>query len=281
MAATSLRLQPFNNVVATGLANTDLRHLFGYTIQRLTLDFTGSGALTKSMLTQLQLKANGKVIVDTDGAKLDARNQYRGISANAGFLTLDFLELRNKTKNGMEGGGLDTTVGIRDLRLEVKIAGATTPALSGVAEITTPQVSAEYASIRPLISRVHRLTQTIGAAGEFLLQVPHLDPNSGGSIFKRIAVFSANMSAARVERNGVREMDVVSAAYNNFNQAEYQNVPQAGLFMLDFINDHFMEGRALDTRPAGGCTTCQIYGTFTAGETITIEAEVMEPLDVY
>jgi hypothetical protein len=280
MAAQSLRLQPFNNVVATGLANTDLRHLFGYGIQRLSLALGGT-SLTKSMITGLQLKANGKVIVDTDGPKLDARNQYRGISANAGFLTLDFLELRNKTKLGMEGGTLDTTVGIRDLRLEIQIAGATAPALSGVAEIITPQVSAEYQNVRPLIARVHRLTQTIGASGEFLLQVPHLDPNSGGSIFKRIAIFSANMTAARVERNGVREMDIISAAYNNFNQGEYQNVPQAGMFMLDFINDHFMEGRALDTRPAGGCTTCQVYGTFSAGETITIEAEVMEPLDVY
>lgn len=280
MAAQSLRLQPFNNVVATGLANTDLRHLFGYGIQRLTLALGGT-TFTKSMITSLQLKANGKVIVDTDGPKLDARNQYRGISASAGFLTLDFLELRNKTKLGLEGGTLDTTVGIRDLRLELGISGATAPALSGVAEISTPQVDANSAALRPLIARVHRLTQTIGASGEFLLQVPHLDPNSGGSIFKRIAIFSSNITACRVERNGVREVDIISAAYNSFNQAEYQNVPQAGLFMLDFVNDHFMEGRVLDTRAAGGCTTCQIYGTFSAGETITVEVEVMEPLDVF
>lgn len=280
MAATSLRLQPFNNVVANGVANTDLRHLFGYGIQRIALQLGGT-TLTKSMITSLQLKANGKVIVDTDGPKLDARMQYRGISANANFLTLDFMELRAKTKLGMEGGTLDTTVGIRDLRLEVQIAGATAPTLQGVAEITTPQLGAEYSSIRPLIARVHRMTQTIGAAGEFALTVPHLDPNSGGSIFKRIAIFSSNMTAARVERNGVREMDVINTAYNNFAQSEYQRVPQAGLFMLDFIQDNVFENRVLDTRPAGGCTTCQIFGTFSAGETVTIEAEVLEPLDVY
>lgn len=280
MSATSLRLQPFNNVVATGLANTDLRHLFGYGIQRLILNLGGT-TFTKSMITGLQLKANGKVIVDTDGAKLDARNQYRGITANANFLTLDFLELRAKTKLGMEGGTLDTTVGIRDLRLEVQISGATAPTLQGMAEISTPQTSPEYANVRPLIARVHRITQTIGASGEYQLAVPHLDPNSGGSIFKRIAVFSSNMSACRVERNGVREVDIISAAINNFNQTEYGKTPQAGLFMLDFVNDNIMEGRVLDTRPAGGCTTCQVFGTFTAGETITIEVETLEPLDVY
>ena len=151
MSATSLRLQPFNNVVASGTANTDLRHLFGYGIQRLILNLGGT-TFTKSMITGLQLKANGKVIVDTDGSKLDARNQYRGITANANFLTLDFLELRAKTKLGMEGGTLDTTVGIRDLRLEVAISGATAPTLQGMAEICTPQVSPEYAGVRPLIA---------------------------------------------------------------------------------------------------------------------------------
>lgn len=280
MAATSLRLQPFNNVVANGQANTDLRHLFGYGIQRIALNLGGT-AFTKSMITQLQLKANGKVIVDTDGAKLDARQKYRGIAADNGFLVLDFMEIKAKTKLGMEGGTLDTTAGIRDLRLELSIAGATAPTLQGVAEVSTPQVSPEYSAIRPLIARVHRVTQTIGAAGEFALTVPHLDPNSGGSIFKRIAVFSANMSAARVERNGVRELDVISKAYNDFTALEYEKTPQAGLFMLDFIQDNVLEGRILDTRPAAGCTTCQIYGTFTAGETITIEVEVLEPLDVY
>lgn len=279
MAATSLKLQPFTNVVNSGVAVTDLRHLFGYGLQRLILNL--GGTFTKSMITGLQLKANSKVIVDTDGAKMDLRNQYRGISANASFLTLDFMELFAKSKLGMEAGTLDTTVGIRDLRLEVQIAGATNPTLQGVAEVTTPQIAGEYQAVRPLISRIHRMTQTIGAAGEFALQVPHLDPNAGGSIFKRIAIYSANMTAARVERNGVRELDIYSKAFNDFNQAEYKKVPQAGLFMLDFMIDNIMEQRLLDTRPAAGCTTCQIYGTFSAGETVVIEVEVLEPLDVY
>jgi hypothetical protein len=280
MAATSLRLQPFTNVVNSGIAVTDLRHLFGYGIQRVGLQLGGT-TFTKSMITSLQLKANSKVIVDTDGSKMDSRMQYRGISANANFITLDFMELRAKTKLGMESGTLDTTVGIRDLRLEIQIAGATAPTLQGVAEITTPQVAPEYAAVRPLIARVHRATQTIGASGEFALQIPHLDPNAGGSIFKRIAVFSANMTACRVERNGVRELDVISNTYNNFNQGEYGKTPQASLFMLDFIADNVLEGRVLDTRPASGCTTCQVFGTFSAGETVTIEVETLEPLDVY
>lgn len=282
-AAQVLPLQPFTNVVATGIAITDLRAFFGYTIERITLQL-GGGAFTKAMITALQLKANSKVIFDSTGSRTDARTQYRGLTANASFLTLDLLELRAKTKLGMIGGSLDTSL-TKDLRLEVTITGATTPTLGGYVEVSVPpstkaQADAE-ALIRPLIARVHNAAQTIGAAGTFPLTVPHLDPNAGGSIFKRIALFSANCTGARVERNGIREWEVNSTAYNNFNQVEYGKATQASLFMIDFVVDNLFEERTLDTRPAAGCTTANVFGTFSAGETITVEAETLEPLNVY
>ena len=279
MAAQLLPLQPFTNVVATGLAICDLRSIFGYTIERIILNLGGT-IFTKAMITGLQLKANGKVIVDTTGSRADARNAFRGITANANFLTIDFCEIRARTKLGLLGGAIDTTLGIKDLRLEVQITGATAPTLAGWAEVSIPQVQPEFANLRPLIARVHSATQTIGAAGTFALAVPHLDPNAGGSIFKRIAVFSAQMSAARVERNGIREYDVTKAL-NDFNQVEYGRATQANLFVIDPIVDNLQEDRVLDTRPAARCTTAQVFGTFAAGETITIESEVLEPLDVY
>jgi hypothetical protein len=280
MAAQINQLNPFQNVVAAGVAICDLRSLFGYSIERIVLQL-GGGALTKAMLTSIQLKANGKVILDTTGSAADSRMQYRGITANAAFLTIDFLELKARSKNGLIGGVLDTTLGVKDLRLEVTIAGATTPTLVGFAEISTPQTAPEYAYVRPLIARVHRLTQNIGGAGTFPLVVPHLDPNSGGSVFKRIAIFSSNMTGGRVERNGIRELDIAAVAQNNFNQVEYGRVTQAGLFVFDFVTDGVFEDRVLDTRPGAKCTTAQVYGTFSGAETITIESEVIEPLDVY
>lgn len=275
-----IQLPPFTNVVASGVAICDLRQLFGYAIERLTLNLGGT-TFTKAMMTLIQLKANGKVIFDSTGARTDTRNAYRGITAGANFLTIDFLELRARTPLGLQGGCLDTTLGIKDLRLEVTISGATAPTLAGFAEVTTPQIDPQFGNLRPLIARVHNLTQTIGAAGTFALQVPHFDPNSGGSIFKRLAIFSANMTAARVERNGIREWEMASAAQNNFNQVEYQRVTQAGLFMIDFMVDGLQENRLLDTRPASRTTTANVFGTFSGGETVVVEAEVLEPLDVY
>lgn len=279
-AAQILPLNPFTNVVASGVAICDLRSVFGYAVERIILQL-GGGALTKAMLTSIQLKANGKVIFDSTGSATDSRMQFRGITANAAFLTIDFLELKARTKLGLMGGALDTTIGVKDLRLEVTIAGATTPTLVGYAEVSLPQTGPEYANLRPLIARIHRVTQTIGAAGTFPLQVPHLDPNAGGSLFKRIALLSANCTGARVERNGIREWELNTTAANNFNQAEYGRVSQGSLFMLDFMVDGLLEDRLLDTRPAAGCSVANAYGTFSGGETITIESEVLEPLDVY
>ena len=280
MSASIIQLQPFNNVVASGIAYTDLRHLLGYGVERITLNL-GGGAFTKSMVTLWQLKANGKVIAESTGSRTDSRMQWRGITAGANFLTIDFLELKAKTKQGLLAGVLDTTIGIRDLRLEVTIAGATTPTLAGWAEVCEPLSAPEFAGVRPLVARVHYVTQTIGAAGTFPLIVPHLDPNSGGSIFKRIAIFSANCTGARLERNGMREWEMVTAAANSFSAGEYARVTQAGLFMLDFIMDGFMENRVLDSRPANATTTAALFATFSAGETITIEIESLEPVEAY
>ena len=64
-------LNPFNNVVASGIANCDLNPLLGTTLECINLTL-GGGSFTKAMITLIQLKANGKVIFETDGTKLDA-----------------------------------------------------------------------------------------------------------------------------------------------------------------------------------------------------------------
>lgn len=278
MAMDIIPLNPFNNVVASGIANVDLSNLFGYSVERIYLQL--GGTFTKAMITGWQIKANGKIILDSDGSKTDASMGYRGVTTEATFLTIDFLELSARSEMGLQGGALDTTLGIKNLRLEVTISGATTPTLTGWAEVARPQIDPGFQALRPLIARVHRTTQTIGAAGTFPLQVPHLDPLAGGSIFKRIRIFSANMTAAKVFRNGVTEHESIKAV-NERRQKDYKKVPQASLYMLDFIADDLQGNRVMDTRPASNCQTAMVMGTFSAGETITIEVEVLEPLDVY
>ncbi|MGZ3319675.1 MAG: major capsid protein P2 [Xanthobacteraceae bacterium] len=270
-----IKLLPFNNVVATGLATCDLSNLLGYTVERLFLQLGGT-TFTKAMLGSIQLKANGKVIWDSTGSRNDARQQYRGITANAGLMTIDFSEIRSKTELGQFLGAIDTTAGIANLKLELQINGATAPTLAGWAEVNRPQVDPAQAATRGLIAKVHNSTITVGAAGTFSLQVPHMDVSAGGSIFKRIAFFSANMTALQIKKNGIVIEDSIKAL-NDYNATEYGRVPQASLYVYDPIVDQ-NQSQMLNTRDA---QTMEVLGTFSAGETITIEVEVLEPLAAF
>jgi hypothetical protein len=270
-----IRTFSFQNVVASGIATCDLASLLGYTIERIILRLAGT-SFTKSMITGIVLKANGKIIYDTTGPRLDARNQYRGISANAGFLTIDFAEIRAKTEIGQNIGCVDTTVGISNLKLEVTIAGATAPVLEAWAEVNAPQMDPAQASTKGLIAKVHASTLTIGAAGTFSIPIPHLAPSDGGSIFKRIHVFSANMTGLLIKKNGIVVEESIKAL-NEFNQTEYRKVPQSGMYTFDPIVDD-IQSQLLNTRNA---QTMEVLGTFSAGETITVEAELLEPLGAF
>ena len=274
-------LNPFNNVLAAGIANCDLNPLLGTTLECINLSL--GGTFTKAMITLIQLKANAKVIWETDGTKLDALENFKNYAtADAAKLSINFMEPKAKTVNAFQAGAIDLSVqsGITNLRLEVTIAGATAPTLSGVAEVSPALDVESEREIRFLVARRHRATQTIGAAGTFSLQVPHLDPSGGGSVYKRIAVFSANMTALKIMREGIAEYDI-SKTDQEWIQKKAGRAPQSNLVVFDPILDGIQAGRVWDTRPKAGTRSAQFYGTFSAGETITIETEELLPLSMY
>lgn len=274
-------LNPFNNVIAAGIANCDLNPLLGTTLECINL--TLGGTFTKAMITLIQLKANAKVIFETDGTKLDASENFKNYTtADATRLSINFMEPKAKTVNAFQSGSIDLSPasGITNLRLEITISGATSPTLSGLAEVSPAIDIPDERAIRFLIQRRHRNNQTIGAAGTFSLQVPHLEPSGGGSVFKRIMVYSANMTAFKVMREGITEFDLLKLE-NEWIQKKALRSPQANLVVFDPILDGIQAGRVWDTRPANGVKSAQIYGTFSAGETITIETEELLPLNMY
>jgi len=274
---------PFNNVVASGVANCDLNSLLGTTLEAINLSL--GGTFTKAMITLIQLKANGKVIWESSGTNTDLLENFKSYAtADATKLTINFMENtpRVKSINAFQSGALDLSPesGITNLRLEVTIAGATSPTLSAVAEVSPAIDIPSERAIRFLICRKARVQQTIGAAGTFALQVPHIDPAGGGGVYKRIAVFSANMTAFKVNREGITEYDVTKAE-NEWIQKKAGRAPQTNLVVFDPILDGLQSGRAWDTRPASGVRSASILGTFSAGETITIEIEELLPLGAY
>lgn len=273
-------LDPFQNVVASGVAICDLTKLLGTVMEKLT--FTLGGTFTKAMITAIQLKANGKVIFETDGSKLDATNLYNGGVSDVTILKMDFMDRKAVTANARQAGAIDLSIGsgIKSLRLEVTIAGATTPTLVGFADVSPPSADPAEAGIRALMVRRHRATFVVGAAGQYALPIPHLDPAGGGSAYRRVYIFSANMTAIKTQREGVVEHELTKLQNENAQKDNFK-VPQANLFVFDPVQDGQLMGRLWDTRPAVGVRSAQFYATFSAGETITIETEELLGFGAY
>lgn len=274
-------LDPATGVAAAGIAIFDLNKILGSVLEKLTLTL-GGGAFTKAMITKIELKANAKVIFETDGTKLDASNLYNGATADATILKLDFMDRKAITANARQAGAIDLSQksGITTLRLEITIAGATTPTLAGVADVSPPTDDPLEKDLRWLLARRHRNTQVIGAAGTFALQVPHVDPAGLGSNYRRIYIYSAQCSAIKTVREGLTEHELTKLQ-NEALQKDNFKVPQANLVVFDPVQDGQLTGRTWDTRPQSGVRSAQFYATFGAGETITIETEELIPYAAY
>lgn len=273
-------MDPFQNVANSGVAINDMNKFLGTVLEKITL--TLGGTFTKSMITKIELKANAKVIWESDGSKVDATNLYLGGASDVTVLKIDFMDRKAVTVNARQAGAIDLSVGsgISNLRLEVTISGATTPTLVGFCDVSPPTSDPAEAGIRGLIARRHRATYVVGAAGTFALPIPHLDPAGGGSNFRRVFIYSANMTALKTSREGVTEHELTKLQ-NEAAQKDNFRVPQANLVVFDPVQDGQLSGRTWDTRPAAGVRSAQFYGTFSAGETITIETEELLPLAAY
>jgi hypothetical protein len=276
-----IALDPFQNVVASGVAICDMNKLLGTVVEKLTFTLGGT-SLTKAMITKIELKANGKVIYETDGTKLDTSNLFNAGSADVTILKMDFMDRTAVTVNARQAGALDLSAAskITALRLEVTIAGATAPTLVGFADVSAPTDDASEAAIRFLAVRRHRATVVIGAAGTYALPVPHLDPAGGGSNYRRIFIYSAQCSAIKTMREGVVEHELTKLQ-NEASQKDNKKVPQANLVVFDPTQDGQLQGRTWDTRPGSGVRSAQFYATFGAGETITVETEELLPVAAY
>jgi hypothetical protein len=274
-------LDGFQNVVASGVAVNDMNKFIGTVIEKITLTLGGT-TFTKSMITSLVLRANGKIIFETTGSRLDSANLYNGASSDVTILKLDFMDRKAVTVNARQAGAIDVSAasGITQLRMEVTIAGATAPTLTGFVDVSPPSADPAEQAIRPLMVRKHIATYVVGAAGQFALPVPHLDPAGGGSNYRRIFLYSANCTAIKTVRDGNTEHEVTKLQ-NEAAQKDNFKVPQTNLVVFDPVQTGTLQGNTWDTRKSTGVGSAAFYATFSAGETITIETEELLPLNAY
>jgi len=253
---------PFFNVVATGVASLALP--LGMTYERIILELGGT-AFTKAHITDLKAKINGKVVWQTTGPRLDALNKYRGLTTDANHLVLDFTEIFARDEVGQSLGAIGTKDGVGSFTLEVTITGATAPTLESWSVLSGPKSLG-------VISKLLSYNVNLGAGGKFPVVLPY--GNQGGSIIKRVGFFNAYMTELEVKKNGLVIHDT-KKAINEFFQVENKKVPQAGLYVADFVVDNNQSGMLV----TADAKSMEWNVTVSQADVITVQVEYIDVLN--
>jgi hypothetical protein len=274
---------PAQNVVANGKATINFANLLGYTVEYILLELGGT-ALTKAMLTDIDIKANAKTIIKDTGANMDSRMQYRGETANAAYLVIAFdesrarCEVRGRSKDGalnvVDGekiGALDTTFGIQQFTGEITIAGATAPTLNAYAELSAAPAADDR--FRGLIGKALNFTVSPAAAGTFPFDVPY--GRQKGAIVKRIFLIGSTVTGYEVKKNGITIMRSNSVALNNYTQTREGRAPQSNIQVIDFIKD----GNQTAALNAFDANTMEYYMTVSGAGNVTVLVELYDLLN--
>lgn len=254
---------PFNNVAASGVASVSLP--VGMSYNRIILALGGT-SFTKAMITDIKVKLNGKVIYQNTGSRLDLINTYRGLTANAAYLTIDFTEPRAKDMAEQFIGNLNTAKGVSSLTLEVTISGATAPTLESYSELGPPAALG-------VIAKQILFTSSFGGAGKFPFKL--IDVANRGAIIKRVHfAHGGNMTQLEVKKNGIVIFDNIPTAVNSFVQGEYEKTAQTNLYTFDPCLDNNY-ANAIRTQDM---VSLEFNPTFSASDTVTAVLEALDSL---
>lgn len=262
---------PFSNVVATGVATNQITP--GRTLEVLRLKLGGT-SLTKAMLTLLKLKANGKVFFEGSGTQIDKLNAYRGITSDAVYLDIPFIEPRALTELDRMVGAFDTSVGIASITGEVQITGATAPTLTPILVESASQKdrSGAAAKFAPIMSKLLRYPFSQATGGRLPINLPFGAQN--GAVIKRIHVeHTGNMTGATVKQDGLVIHESLRLE-NEFDQKLWGRVPQTNWYSIDFVADGNMS-KALDTRDA---KSLELLADFSAADNGFVLVEYLDTL---
>jgi hypothetical protein len=277
VAGMFIECLPAQNVVATGVATINFANLLGYAVEYILLELSG-GALTKAMLTDLDIKANAKTIVKDAGSRMDDRMEYRGETSLASYLVIAFDESRARTElrgaaviDGEKIGAIDTTFGIASLTGEITITGATTPGLKAYAEVSAAPIVDDR--FRGMIGKHLNFTVSPAAAGTFLFDVPQ--GRAQGAIIKRIFLHGSTVTGYEVKKNGITVQKANSAALNTYQQQREGRVPQANVQVIDFIKD----GNQSAALNAANANSMEYYMTVSGAGNVVVGVELYDPLN--
>ncbi len=297
------KLMPdFTGVAATGTAVCDLTaEVAGKVLESILLILSG-GAFTRAHITGWRLVADGKVLRQSTGPDTNTIFAYYNGANAATEMLIDFMAPWARTPDMFGVGALDLAYQlsrVNRLTLHVDIAGATTPGIQARAELSD---SVDIPSERPyrwVSLRENRAQIPVTGAGEVNLSnyIPNFQPVEGGSMFRAIHFFSANMTHLRVRKDGFDWMDKTPVARIQALQKRAGRVPQANHVAFDPCLDGLLMGRVFDTTKygaadveiakannrtlpgAGTCKNADIFADFSGAETFWVQTQELIRLE--
>ena len=275
-----VKVDPFDNVVATGLATTKYRPigpsaLFGFVLIL-------GGTFTEANITSIRVKAPGgkDLIPSISGARLRDLIEYEGLINDATHLPILFGDPTAQTLRGKHLGNFDHTVYPGDMTIEVDIAGAIAPTLEARALITAPKIllgldftPAEAAQHRALIETV----LTISAAVNNQSQQIGVGSAAGSQIKKVLFFHGGNMTQLDVKKEGLNIYEEVDAALNDYLQDDLwgARLPQANLFVYDRLVDTSYGQAGTTIKRSGVPFNWQFRVSTSAADTVTVFADLI------
>lgn len=275
------KLEPFQNVLATGRAVLSSKLVLGNVIERVYL-VLGGGAFTKAMITAIRVRLNGKVVFgDVSGTNLDLVQRYTLLNNTAGFLTIDFTEPVARSIQGQLMGAYNTNAaGVTDFTIEVDIAGATTPTLDSWVQLRAPSsVSAANGfdpALAPVLRALIPTTIPVTAAGEIQADVNY--GSGGNSLIKRLYIVSTVLTSFRIKRDALDIFETVAPTLNTFIELDYGRVAQANVYVWDPLMDGNQSDAYPTRRPDGTPSNYQFLFTASGAGSHLVLADVYSTL---
>lgn len=276
-----IKVDPFDNVVATGLATTKykpegLSSLFGIVL------VLGGTTFTKAHITSIAIKAASKELVPRiSGARMVDIVEYEGMVDDAAFVPILFGDPTARTARGQHLGNFDHTVYPGDITIEVQITGATAPTLEAYALVAPPKAAMGLGYTQDEVQLHRAFLETILTPGAAVTRKA-FDIGLGsaaGALIKRLMFFHSNITEVSVKKSGIDIYEDIPNALANYLQDDmFARVTQAGLLVWDpLIDGNYSELKTTVQRD-GRPFNYQVRLTTSALDTITTYADVLTKL---
>ncbi len=277
-----IQLEAFQNVTAAGTAICTTTRIYPNTLEYLALTLGGGTPPTKAQLTRILIRLGSKPIWDVTGSEIASICLYEGRVATATVLLLPFANWFARSIAEQYLGAIDFgAVGVRDLTMEVTIAGGVTPTLSAIAEVAPPKVLDAASNL--LFRALLRNPIAPASAATFLPLLLNYG-QAGGALIRRLFFFSNLVTALEVKRDGLDILEQIPLALINAIESESTfHAPQANIFTWDVVEDD-IESKALttirkDSKGVVSLIPMQILASLSAGGAFDVISDVYANLN--